>query len=146
MRRLTDAEILVIGWLDGEKSPIFEETRVRAVLAHLLRQNELHPEIRFRLAALFDPKSKDRTTDNVRYAMANGLELKLVARRAGRRPEYRKQTEIAQYLWDKKAELGSMEKAIACAIDKFDIEREGLQKIWRQYAKPTKSGRQTPTS
>jgi hypothetical protein len=134
MSNLTDAELLVLAWLQGDVPE--RETAAREILAYFLREDSIDPAIRFQLAALIAPQSVDKVTDSFRYVRSEGLEFKLRRRRKGRQYEWRKHSEIGQVIWDKKAELGSVTKAIeslARSAVVHGLEREALFDIWSRY-------------
>jgi hypothetical protein len=134
MSNLTDAELLVLAWLQGDVPE--RETAAREILAYFLRTDSINPALRFRLAALIAPQSVDKETDSFRYCQSEGLELKLRRRRKGRRYEWRKHSEIGQAIWDKKGELGGVTEAIeslAGSAVVHGLEREALFDIWSRY-------------
>lgn len=112
--------------IDYLKPDSREELAARAALARLLRKPApLTAELREQLAALFDPVANAHPAIERRIVFRH--------RRRGKRPQHMRNTQIAHHIWDRLKSGWKVERAVKDAIDRYDLSREEIYRIWCPY-------------
>lgn len=126
------AKVLLGGYLDHDKHGLLhkkyltDETQARRSIASLLRsESPLDPDLRDKLAALFDPAPDTH----------GAIDRKLIFAHRGRgaRKKLERTSSIAWHVWGLVTRGLTADAAIQSAAGQFEVDERNVKKMWAKH-------------